>query len=89
MAQIIQPAKWTYSVSNNSAKVGEQTDLIFNIKIDKGWYMYSSDFDPNLGPMVTTFNFQPNDSYELVGKIEPVHPKKRTVKYGAVLIPIL
>lgn len=77
MAQIIQPAKWTYSVSNNSAKVGEQTDLIFNIKIDKGWYMYSSDFDPNLGPMVTTFNFQPNDSYELVGKIEPVHPKKK------------
>ncbi|MEA5461072.1 cytochrome c biogenesis protein CcdA [Arcicella sp. LKC2W] len=77
ITQVLQPAKWTYSFADNSVKVGKQTDIIFNIKIDKGWYMYSSDFDPDLGPMVTSFKFQPNNTYELVGNPVPIHAKKK------------
>ncbi len=51
--------------------------MIFNVRIDKNWYLYSSDFDPELGPMVTEFKFAKDPSYELVGKIVPVHPKKK------------
>ncbi|MBS0000339.1 MAG: thioredoxin family protein, partial [Cyclobacteriaceae bacterium] len=43
---------------------------------DENWYLYSSDFDPDLGPMVTEFIFEPDDSYELAGDIKPVNPKK-------------
>jgi len=76
-AQILKPATWSYATSKKEVKVNDQVELIFNVKIDKDWYLYSTDFDQDLGPMVTTFTFQPNNSYALVGKITPVHPKKK------------
>ena len=51
--------------------------LVFHVKIDPDWYLYSSDFDPDLGPMVTEFSFEPNDAYELVGDIQPVGAKEK------------
>ena len=57
-----------------NAKIGDEIELIFKATIDKDWYLYSSDFDPNCGPMVTTFKFKPNKSYALVGKIVPINP---------------
>ncbi|RAU82108.1 protein-disulfide reductase DsbD family protein [Pontibacter arcticus] len=76
-AQVLKPATWSYDVSKKQAAVGEEIELIFNVKIDKDWYLYSSDFDPELGPMVTEFKFAKHPSYELVGKIKPVNPKKK------------
>lgn len=80
-AQILQPAKWTYQVTQKEVKAGETTELVFTAVIQKDWYLYSSDFDPDLGPLVTTFSFTPNETYKLVGKIKPVSPKK---KYDAI-----
>jgi len=76
-AQILQPATWTVTTSKHEVKVGETFDVIFNVVIDNDWYLYSSDFDPDLGPMVTEFMFNPDDSYERVGDIRPVNPKKK------------
>ncbi|MBX0334149.1 thioredoxin family protein [Pontibacter sp. HSC-14F20] len=76
-AQVLKPASWSYDVSKKEVRVGEEVELIFNVKIDKDWYLYSSDFDPELGPMVTEFTFAKHPSYELVGKIKPVNPKKK------------
>jgi thiol:disulfide interchange protein len=76
-AQVLKPAKWTFDISKKEVKTGEQLDLIFYAVIDKDWYVYSSDFDPELGPQVTTFTFTPNESYQLIGKVKPVNPKKK------------
>ncbi|WP_187261116.1 protein-disulfide reductase DsbD family protein [Pontibacter beigongshangensis] len=76
-AQVLKPASWSYDVSKKQVKVGEEVELIFNVRIDKDWYLYSTDFDPDLGPMVTEFSFAKHPSYELVGKIKPVNPKKK------------
>ncbi|MGV3587285.1 MAG: cytochrome c biogenesis protein CcdA [Adhaeribacter sp.] len=76
-AQILKPARWSYDVSQKEAKVGEEVELVFNVNIMPDWYLYSSDFDPDLGPMVTTFTFQKDPSYALVGKIKPINPKKK------------
>ncbi|WP_242927946.1 protein-disulfide reductase DsbD family protein [Pontibacter vulgaris] len=76
-AQVLKPASWSYDVSKKQVAVGEEVELIFNVRIDKDWYLYSSDFDPELGPMVTEFKFAKHPSYELVGKIKPVKPKKK------------
>ncbi len=73
-AQILQPAKWTTAVSSDKVVAGNEIELIFRATIDKDWYLYSSDFDPECGPMVTTFHFKPNAGYSLVGKIVPVNP---------------
>ncbi|MBO9615987.1 MAG: thioredoxin family protein [Dyadobacter sp.] len=75
----VQKAKahWTYSFSKPEVKKGETVDLIFTATIDKDWYMYSSDFDPDLGPMLTTFTFEKNNTFETVGKLKPQNPKTK------------
>ncbi len=72
--QILQPAKWTTAVSSEKVAVGDEIELIFRATIDRDWYLYSSDFDPECGPMVTTFHFKTSTAYSLVGKIVPVNP---------------
>ncbi|SDK78058.1 thiol:disulfide interchange protein DsbD [Catalinimonas alkaloidigena] len=76
-AQMVQPPTWTYSVSKQEVKAGDETELIFQAEIDPAWYLYSTDFDPDLGPYVTEFTFTPNATYELVGDIKPINPKKK------------
>ena len=76
-AQVLQPAKWSYDVSTSTVKIGDELELIFTAEIDPKWYLYSSDFDPDLGPMLTEFEFEPHDSYQLVGDIIPVNPKEK------------
>jgi len=51
--QILKPAKWSYATSTQKYQVGYELELIFKVEIDKNWYLYSTDFDPNLGPLVT------------------------------------
>src|SRR5690606_14128547 len=76
-AQILKPASWSTKASEKTVSVGEEIDLIFLVDIQKDWYLYSTDFDPDLGPMVTEFTFLPNDSYELVGDIKPIGSKEK------------
>ena len=76
-AQVLKPASWEVSLYPESPKNGDEAEILFKVKIDKDWYLYSSDFDPDLGPMVTEFEFVPNDSYELISEIVPVNPSKK------------
>ena len=76
-AQKVNPAKWTWSLSKPNPEVGETVDVIFTVSIQKDWYLYSSDFDPDLGPTVTTIKFTPNDSYETVGSLKAINPSRK------------
>jgi len=76
-AQIIKPIQWTHELSVQNPKPGDEIELIFKATIDKKWYLYSSDFDPEIGPMVTEFHFKPGDSFELIDNIVPVNPKRK------------
>lgn len=76
-AQKETPTTWETSVSKSNVKVGETLDLIFKAKIIDGWYLYSSDFDPDLGPVVASFTFTENDSYQLSGDIKPIGAKSK------------
>ena len=48
-AQIIEPTSWSFRPAQAAPKVGEEVELIFSVKIIPDWYLYSSDFDPDLG----------------------------------------
>lgn len=76
-AQIIKPATWQFSSTKNNVNIGDTIELTFSATIDHNWYLYSSDFDPDLGPMLTEFVFTPNADYTLVGDIVPVNPKEK------------
>ncbi len=73
-AQILTPSKWSYSASVTEANVGDEVELIFKATIEKNWYLYSSEFNCEDGPIKTSFNFVPHASYQLVGNIVPVNP---------------
>lgn len=76
-AQILKPATWSIALSDSSAVAGDEVDLIFNVKIDDDWYLYSTDFDPNLGPLLTEFEFIPHVSFELIDSIAPIGAKRK------------
>ncbi|NOS55540.1 MAG: DUF255 domain-containing protein [Cyclobacteriaceae bacterium] len=73
-AQVLNPAKWSTSTTIESAKIGDELDLIFKATIDNSWYLYSSEFDCEDGPIKTTFTFKQNASYQLVGKLNATNP---------------
>ena len=75
-SQIQKPATWAYTLSSPKVSVGETVELIFTATIHPAWYLYSSEFEAE-GPIPTSFTLVPNDTYEKVGKLKPIHPKKK------------
>jgi len=71
-AQIFNPSHWSFSTSKTQVKSGDVVELIFKIKLDKNWHLYSNDFDPNVGPKVSAFTFNKTAAYSLVGKTTPI-----------------
>ena len=67
--------EWKISLDKKEVKVGDEITITFESIIEKDWYMYSNDFDPNLGPIAADFTFKKDKSYELVGKLKPIGSK--------------
>jgi thiol:disulfide interchange protein len=72
--QILEPAHWSTSTSVPQAKVGDEIDLVFSVNIDDNWYLYSTEFPCEDGPIKAEFKFTPDASYQLVGKVQPMNP---------------
>ena len=51
----------------------ENQSVTFKAEIEEGWHLYSQKINEGIGPVPTTFTFEPNKKkYKLVGKtIEP------------------
>jgi len=76
-AQVLEAPKWETTINKTSFEPGDEITIKFEAQIPQDWYMYSSDFDPDVGPMVTEFNFSESEKFELVGEIKPVGQKKK------------
>ena len=79
-AEILKPAKWSFEGPKVKSKVGDTVTLTFIAKIEKNWYLYSSELKVE-GPTPTEITFTPNASYQTIGKIEAINPK---VKHDAI-----
>ena len=73
-SQVLAPAKWITSASAESAKRESEIEIIFKATIENNWYLYSTEFDCEDGPLKTTFSFKPNSSYQLVGDVKAINP---------------
>jgi thiol:disulfide interchange protein len=76
-AQILTPVKWSWAPAKNTVKTGEELELIFKVTVDRNWYVYANDFDPDCGPMLTTVTFEKHPSFELVGNLKAINPKAK------------
>ena len=86
-AQVLDPARWTLDKPKKEIKVGDVVEIGISATLDKGWYIYSTEFEAE-GPNRTVFVFKPNATYQLVGKIKPVgfHEKYEEIWEGKVSI---
>ena len=71
-AQILRPASWSYSVSDDEVKIGCEIELIFKVEVEDTWHLYSSNQDYDIGPLPTEIYFEPHESYKIVGDLIPV-----------------
>lgn len=77
LAEKITPAKWSWSINPANPKVGEQAEVIFKVAIEKDWYLYSSDFDKDLGPTVTTVTFKSGAGFQTIGGLKAINPHSK------------
>jgi hypothetical protein len=76
-AQTAKPIRWSFSLSKNEVKQGETVEIIMKAEINSEWYLYSSDFDPQLGPTVTSTTFTENGSFKISGNLRPIGAKEK------------
>ena len=75
-AQLKNTPVWKISSSKTAANIGDEIDIVLTSVIEKDWYMYSNDMDPNLGPITAEFTWAKDKSYQLVGKTIPIGSHK-------------
>jgi thiol:disulfide interchange protein len=80
LGQKLTPATWSWTLSPSKPVVGQEAELIFKVSIDKGWYLYSSDFDKDLGPVVTTVTLKPGLGIESIGSLQAINPRSKEDK---------
>ncbi|AWM33361.1 protein-disulfide reductase DsbD family protein [Hymenobacter nivis] len=71
-AQILVPTHLSTALSQPTAKVGQEVELLVNARIDEKWHLYATDFSEDVGPVVFTLKFAPSAAYALVGKPQSV-----------------
>ncbi len=78
-AQMVAPPRWTIQLSEKDLKVGDEVKLTFKAQIPKDWYVYSNDFDPELGPILTELTLDKGKSkgFTLLGGLKAINPKKK------------
>ncbi len=76
-SQKLTPVKWSWSLNPVNPTVGQSAEIIFKVKIDKGWYLYSSDFDKELGPVVTTIKLKEGLGVTLDGPLKAINPHSK------------
>lgn len=58
--------------------------ILFQVKIDEPWHIYSIHQNPDDGPMPTAIRFDKSDNYEIVGKLQQSKGKKEMDKVFGV-----
>ena len=76
-AQIVKPPKWIVSIEPKTLQVGEPAMLVMEAEIPISWYIYSNDFDPDLGPNLTVLNLELSSAYNSSGSLKGINAKKK------------
>ena len=75
-SQILEPISWKFEVDSSNYIETKRIDLIFEPTTEIGWYIYSSDNDPEAGPY-TIFEFNKNNTYSLQDELKVKNVKTK------------
>lgn len=76
-AQLVKPPKWTFTLEPAVLQVGEKATVVMEAEIPMGWYVYSNDFDKDLGPLLTEFVPAESEDFAVASKLKAINPKKK------------
>jgi thiol:disulfide interchange protein DsbD len=76
-AQLVKPPVWNIRLEGKDLTVGKQATVVLEAQIPMGWYVYSNDFDKNLGPLLTEFVPASSTDYAMAGKLQGIQAKKK------------
>lgn len=76
-AQLVKPPKWTFTLEPRDLQVGESASLILEAEIPVGWYVYSNDFEKDLGPLLTEFIPAESGDFAIATKLKAINPRKK------------
>ncbi|GAB2474442.1 protein-disulfide reductase DsbD family protein [Algoriphagus taiwanensis] len=76
-AQLVKPPKWTFTLEPKELQIGEKATVVMEAEIPMGWYVYSNDFDKDLGPLLTEFVPAESGDFAIASKLEAINPKKK------------
>ena len=68
-SQALKPASWSFKVEKGEMSPNNEVILQFIVQLDDTWQLYSTNQDPEVGPLPTEIDFEPHQSYELVGEV--------------------
>lgn len=75
--QVTEAPEWKAEIRDKSFDAGDTITVKFTAKIPDKWYLYSSDFNPDLGPTVTEFQFDENPEFKVIDSVVPVGAKRK------------
>lgn len=79
-AQIKDPTKWSYKTQKVSENI---YDLVFTVKIEKGFHMYSQFQDTTvMGPFPASFTFNKSPGIEFIGGVKEITKAKKVYDDG-------
>ncbi|WP_111668929.1 protein-disulfide reductase DsbD family protein [Algoriphagus litoralis] len=76
-AQLVKPPKWTFTLEPSELQVGEGATVVMEAEIPIGWYVYSNDFDKDLGPLLTEFVPAESEDFAVASRLKAINPKKK------------
>lgn len=60
--------EWTYSFNSITKVIEMKADMA------DGWHLYSQHVANDIGPVPTTFEFEPSSTFKLIGKVDEPKP---------------
>lgn len=76
-ANLKSKVTWTTTLSKSKISVGDTLSIVFKGVIDKDWYVYASNFDENLGPVVANVQVQNTEGFKTIGKLLSIKPREK------------
>jgi thiol:disulfide interchange protein DsbD len=71
-SQVLTPVTWSFKVEQTKP---DEATLLLIATMDHGWHIYSQDVPPPPnGPVGTSFNFNKNKDFQLIGKVTEPKP---------------
>lgn len=75
-AQSVKQPDFQVSFSKTEITQCDEVEIIFKADVPDGWYIYSNDMSPDIGPTLPYWDYKGSKGIEIIGEAKPIGNKK-------------